>query len=55
MKKKNWVSIIAIALLLSFTLTSCYVGTYGPPPRHHGGGHHGGGHHHGGGGYGGYR
>lgn len=53
MKRKNWYSLVALALVLSFALSSCYVGYYGPRRgyggrphhhhHHHGGGHYGGG------------
>lgn len=50
MKRKNWFSLVALALILSFALSSCYVGYYGPRRGYGGRPHH---HHHHGGHYGG--
>lgn len=54
MKKKNWFALLALSIIISMGMSSCYYGMYGPPrpprPHHHGHGH-GHGHHHGHGGY----
>lgn len=53
MKKKNWFALLALSIIISLGMSSCYYGMYGPPrpprPHHHHG--HGHGHHHGHGGY----
>lgn len=45
MKKKNWFSLTALAIMISLGMSSCYYGAYGPPrphrPHHHGHGNHG--------------
>ncbi len=42
MKKRNWLSLTALALIISLGLSSCYYGAYGPPrpPRPHYHHHH---------------
>jgi hypothetical protein len=51
MKKKNWLSLTALALVILIGMSSCYYGMYGPPRPHRPHGHH---HGHGGGYGGGY-
>lgn len=51
MKKKNWLKVVVLGLLISLSMSSCYYGYYGPPRPHY---RHGGGYGYGqGGGYGG--
>jgi len=44
MKKKNWLLFIALALIVSIGMSSCYYGGYGPRRPHRPHYHH---HHHG--------